>query len=360
MYSGLARAVAVGASAAAVAIGAAACTSTVRPGTSALFTSPSGAIEPSPSGGAASSPGTTASPEPVADKERADHEALRLLSLAQLPPGAVELTAPPTALRGPAMGTSATSSFIDHTRYWRVPMPFAAAAAWIKAHPPEGLTAGGSESGSTHGVLDDVGYSYVEPDTDAWVEAQYEVAVVPDGTAASYLRTDGTDNWLDPVPQRVGGTGKRLSITVARGCPASDSGYGGVTNAGRELDSALLPSGQPTDGLICVYDGMNGKPFSLIASKPLDGAAAGQLAMTVSRISLSHLDDVTVNCPMDDGAAAVLVFSYPGRTDVDLWYARNGCQSLGNGEIYGSPGDALYSAVQSAVPALGSPPPHTP
>lgn len=62
---------------------------------------------------------------------------------------------------------------------------------------------------------------------------------------------------------------------------------------------------------------------------------------------------------MDDGAAAIVVFSYPGRADVDLWYARNGCQSLANGHISAAPDDAFYRAVQSAVPALGSPLPQT-
>lgn len=282
-----------------------------------------------------------------------------MLSLAKVPPGAVELTAAPSAWDGPVMGTSGTSSFIDHARYWRVSMSFTAVAAWLKAHPPTGLTSGGSESGSTHGVTDSVGYSYSGPDSDAWVEAQYEIGVVSDGPAASEIRADGVADWLDPVPQRDSASGNRLRVTIAGGCPTSDSGYHGVDNAGSDLDSALLPDAQPTAGLICLYDGLNGNQFGLVATKSLDGAAAAKLATEVSKIPLSHLDDVVMHCPMDDGAAAVLVFSYPGRADVDLWYGRNGCTFVANGHISTATNDAFYGAVQSMLPALGSPFPQT-
>jgi hypothetical protein len=248
---------------------------------------------------------------------------------------------------------------LDYARYWEVPMPFRATAAWMKAHPPAGLEASGSESGTTHGVLDNLGYSYSEPDTDAWVEAQYEVAVVPDGAAASYLRIDGTDNWLDPVPRRDEADGNRLHVRVGDGCPASDSGYGGVNNSGSGLAAELLPPGPPSAGLICVYDGANGKPFGLVATKPLDGEEAAALAAAVSKISLSHLDDAVTNCPLADGAAALVAFSYSGRADVDLWYARNGCQSLANGHIVATPDQGFIDDVNSLSPAAGSPIPGT-
>ncbi len=41
-------------------------------------------------------------------------------------------------------------------------------------------------------------------------------------------------------------------------------------------------------------------------------------------------------CPMDDGAAALLAFTYPGRPDVDLWVQLSGCTMVGNGYILGA------------------------
>jgi hypothetical protein len=42
---------------------------------------------------------------------------------------------------------------------------------------------------------------------------------------------------------------------------------------------------------------------------------------------------------MDDGSVTVLVFAYPRKPDVDLWFARTGCQQLSNGSILASAGD---------------------
>jgi hypothetical protein len=73
----------------------------------------------------------------------------------------------------------------------------------------------------------------------------------------------------------------------------------------------------------------------------------------VSSSPLSHLDNEVVHCPMDDASAAVLVFSYAGRADVDVWYARNGCQYVSNGYIAASTGDILNELANPA--ASGSP-----
>jgi hypothetical protein len=48
-------------------------------------------------------------------------------------------------------------------------------------------------------------------------------------------------------------------------------------------------------------------------------------------------------------------FSYPGRADVDVWYASNGCTYVANGHISTAANDAYSGAVQSVLPALGSP-----
>lgn len=63
-------------------------------------------------------------------------EARRLLALEPVPAGA---RAVPVTLPGPALGRPTTGPLIDLQRQWRLAMPFAQAAAWLKAHPPAGL-----------------------------------------------------------------------------------------------------------------------------------------------------------------------------------------------------------------------------
>lgn len=53
----------------------------------------------------------------------------------------------------------------------------------------------------------------------------------------------------------------------------------------------------------------------------------------MARMPLSHVDGGTVSCPMDDGSYAVLVLTYAGRPDVDLWIKLNGCGGVSNGYI---------------------------
>jgi hypothetical protein len=53
---------------------------------------------------------------------------------------------------------------------------------------------------------------------------------------------------------------------------------------------------------------------------------------------------------MADGSADLLVFSYSGRSDVGLFYLRNGCQTISNGRILASPDDAFVELMGSLLP----------
>lgn len=303
-----------------------------------------------------SPPSSTPSSAPTSDlaaraqsnKQKADDEARRLLNLAQIPPQATQLNAAPTTQPGPALGAPKISSLIDHARFYRVPMSFDDTVAWVKAHPPTGLTNGGSMSGSGHGAPRLAGFTYTVPDSQAWIQAQLEIGIATDGAHASDIRIDGVTQWLDPRPQRVSASGKRLSVTVAGGCPQSDKGYTNVENKGGELDEAMLPTQIPTGGLLCVYQGLNGTPFALTIQRQLDAAAAKKLSDAVAGLSLAHLDadNVPISCPFDDGSVAVLVFSYAGGPDVAIWYHSRGCQSVSNGHIVTKPDDAFQRVVR--------------
>jgi hypothetical protein len=197
------------------------------------------------------------------------------------------------------------------------------------------------------------GYSYQVPDSPGWTQAQLEVGVASASAGVSDIRADGVAEWFDPVPFEDNASGPRMRVTVAGRCAATDAGAVGVRNTGTDLSATLLPAAAPTGGLLCEYAGLNGKRFGLIKSTALDANAVARLASGVSSSSLSHLDNAVMHCPMDDASVTVLVFSYAGRADVDVWYARTGCQSVSNGYITGSPGDILNELVN---PAASGPP----
>jgi hypothetical protein len=293
----------------------------------ACASSPTAVRAPSPgvSQTSVGAPGTAA-----ANKQRAEVEASRLLALVQLPARATAIATPPPLLHKPMMSV-ATSSLVDQVRLWRVSMAFSATVAWIRAHPPAGL----SKEWQSMGSSEPSGIGYADHESAAWQQAQLQIAVVSVSDGGSAIRADAMVAWLDPRPLTDDATGTRLRVTIEGGCPATDRGYVGVTNPSTgDLAKSMLPAAAASAGLLCRYAGVNGKPsFALTAHQPLTRDAARQLAALVGRIPLDHLDDEARSCPMDDGSVTVLVISYPGRADVDLWYARTGCQTLSNGHI---------------------------
>ncbi len=183
------------------------------------------------------------------------------------------------------------------------------------------------------------------------------------GARTSVIRADGLVVWLDPRPLLDTAVGPRLRVTVGGSCPATDGGIVGVRNPGQpDLRGRLLPrSVEPTGGLVCRYDGMNGRPFMLRRQTRLTEAEARRLAAVVDALPLSHLDGGVAHCPAADGTAAVLALAYPGRPDVDLWADLNGCATVANGDILtaGNLSQAIDGVAQSGVspvvPAPGTP-----
>jgi hypothetical protein len=262
----------------------------------------------------------------------AEAETQRLVGLAKLPPGSAPLAKPPAALSGPTMGTPMDASLVMTTRIWRVPIAFDDAVSWIKAHAPAGLTSQGSSGGTGPGGAS-AGVAYSAPDGVAWTQAQLEIGATPSSGGGSIWRIDGLALWLDPTPVRVPHGGPRMALTVAGGCPASDSGFVDVAPASPPNDARLLPGGSPVSALICVYYGMNGKPSALKTSKALSAADAARLASLANAVSLAHTEGGVHSCPADDDSSTVLAFHYPSGADAGLWYHRTGCTSISNGTI---------------------------
>jgi hypothetical protein len=286
------------------------------------------------------------------NKIRAEAEAARLLAEVQLPAGAVKIATAPSALHDMQEGLSSTSALIDKARFWRVPLSIDAALAWIRAHPPAGLTLGGSLSETGPGV-ETRGIVFADRDTAAWQQAQLQIGLAPLGVGVSAIRADGVALWIDPRPMKDAAMGRRMRVTVTDGCPSMDPGIVGVSNPGADLGEELVPAGSPIGGLLCRYVGPNGTPFALIAHRRLSADAARHIATLARRISLDHIDDQAPStCPGDDGSATVIVLSYRGRADVDLWLHRRGCPSLSNGHIETQIADGLDDFA-AAVAALG-------
>jgi hypothetical protein len=283
----------------------------------------------------------TAGPTAAGNRKLARQEAERLLALVPVPAGAALLSSVPASV--PAASMPDVTSLVDQARAWRLALPEAQAAAWLRAHRPSRLPLVLSGSGTGTGGITDTEYGYAGPRSPAWQSAELDVEVVaaPDGT--SVMRADGTVIWLDPVPLRDTSTGPRIQVTVARGCPGSDAPYTGVprhriyeygvANHGADLGRRLLPAAAPTAGLECRYYGLNGPAFRLHSATRLDAAQARRLAATMTALPLSHSDGGVAFCPFDDGTAEVVALSYPHRADVDLWVKLNGCAFVSKGYI---------------------------
>ena len=285
--------------------------------------------------GAPATPRTGQAATAAGNRAAAQAEAAWLLSLARVPPGAVRLTGPARSLPGAPLAKPAVASLVDQAAAWQVRLPFAAVRAWLPAHPPRGLLSAGSASGGNArtGQASMAGTSYHGPASPAWKSAFLEISVVPAGPDASLIRVDAVIVWLDPRPLSSGPGAHPVRVTVAGGCPPTDRGVTGVTNPGAGLTRRLLPPGQPTAGLRCRYDGLNGHPWRLVAAQRLTTPAARQAATSMAHRPLSHTDGGSVNCPEDDGSAQVLALAYRGRPDIDLWIKLNGCGGVSNGHI---------------------------
>jgi hypothetical protein len=147
----------------------------------------------------------------------------------------------------------------------------------------------------------------------------------------------------------------KLRVDVAAGCPASVAAYHDVVNT--FPGPPLVPAG-PKAGLVCRYGPSTTKPgpARLERVTRLDQAQANALDSAVRRLSLAPPTG-TMNCPADFGVIAIIGLSFPGRTDVGLWYNASGCQTLDNGRIgsFAGGNPSFYNGFLSAIDRLSPP-----
>ncbi|MEO6500385.1 MAG: hypothetical protein ABIQ09_00560 [Jatrophihabitantaceae bacterium] len=271
-----------------------------------------------------------------AGRTQAEGDARKLLALAEVPPGSVELTTAPAALSDPALGSTDSSTNVDLAKYWRVPLSLPALEAYVKQHPPAGLSQWGSRGRSSGGPATTLGFGWSggggsSPDG----QLHIGLGSIGDDSAAgkaSYLRVDALTTWLDPHPIPDRATGTRMRIEAGDRCPAENKGMVGVRNEGTDLDHALAPADKPNAGLLCSYTGLNGEAFALSLERVLAAADAGRIAEAAHRTALSHYD-ASRSCGMDDGSVTVLVLQYPNRPAVNLWLPSTSCHGTSNGHI---------------------------
>jgi hypothetical protein len=271
------------------------------------------------------------------------------MALVRVPPGAVRLATPPAQLSMPFARPSVVSQ-VDRAAYWRVPMRFAAVLGWLRAHPPVGLSHNGRSSGGLGGRF--AGDSYAAQDVRGVTGQQLQLEVATVDATTTVMRADALAIWLDPVPARDVADGRRLRVTVAGGCPASDLGIVGVRSFGADLARQLLPPERPLRALACSYSGLNEHPrLHLIVERRLDARTAWRVATAIRQVDLTHEDVGWTSCPADDATATVLAFSYQGRPDVDIWYSPGGCTDIANGIIRAN----LWPLREAIAAAAGLP-----
>jgi hypothetical protein len=277
---------------------------------------------------------------------QAQREARLLLAEVPVPPGSTQRSErPPAALEAPIMGAPATAHLVDQWRLWTVPMPMARTLRWLSKHPPAGLSWTASSSGSGPGGPS-AGYSWSAPDQRAYRQAEAEAGVTPDGADLSILRTDGVDIWVSATPATEARSGPRLRVTAANGCPAQLGSATDVSNPDPQLRGRLVPSGQPTGGILCRYQ------RTLIASIPLDLAQARRLAAAAAAIQLGSSGTEMTSCPAGFFFYIIIALRYPGRPDADLWYYPSGCQYVDNGYVSASEvgNPSFYTGFVPTVP----------
>ena len=259
----------------------------------------------------------------------AQAETRRLIGLVRLPRSRARLPHVPKTLSGPGMGVPVGASVVDTFRLWRVQLPFNQARAWMRAHPPAGLIAQGQSSSQARGVVTSVGFSFSDPDTAAWINAELDITLAWVGSDVSDWRIDGQAEWLDPAPLRDTASGRRIHLTLAGGCPRNLDHATDVTNLGvAALDRTLLPAARPEAALVCSYADPFGAQRALAPRRTLDAAVAGRVADDVRAISVSHVRGGVTNCPAMTDAVTIIALRYRSVGTVDLWWSPTGCASI--------------------------------
>jgi hypothetical protein len=149
--------------------------------------------------------------------------------------------------------------------------------------------------------------------------------------------------------------GQTITVSVRKGCPNTLGDTKDVATQPEIPGDRLLPTGQPSAGLICEYTASpRGETTMLLHRVQLDAAKARALAVAVGLVSLKPATGA-FNCPDDlFGTVTVIAFDYSASIGADLWYTTSGCRTLDNGHVSAFEGanPSFYSGFESAFNSL--------
>lgn len=149
-------------------------------------------------------------------------------------------------------------------------------------------------------------------------------------------------------------------MLVGEGCPRT---LGQAEDVGKQPgipSDRLLPTGQPSAGLICEYMASpSGQATALLHEVRLDSTNAQRLANAIVHVSLRPATG-SFHCPANFfGSDTVIAFTYTPTLSADLWYRTSGCRTLDNGDVSAFEGanPSFYTGFanifNSLVPAPG-------
>jgi hypothetical protein len=262
----------------------------------------------------------------VGNRAAALSEAAHLVTLVSVPGDAVPV---PHALglfvRNPAELAVASQPRAEVVHYWRVPRSSGSVYLWLSGHPPRGLQVAqpASSGPGIEGEEYDATVPHPPQTNPSYVmlpDAAVVVEVEPLGPRSSEVRAAAESAWFNPSPMADNSKGRRLRMSVTRGCPADDRGVVGVSNPGAGLPTSLLPPGRrPSRALLCLF----GWDSRLLRHIVVPGAVASRLAAALSSapIAQTEISLVGYGCPAQFAPVpeAAVLFAYPGSADVATW-----------------------------------------
>lgn len=194
--------------------------------------------------------------------------------------------------------------------------------------------------------------TYFVPASPAYYTAELDLSIVRNGAGTAFRAGASVGAW-DPTPLPDSAHGKRLRVLPSSGCPKTNEGAVGVTNPQFHLTTSLIPTAVPSRGLICWYKappfrfGTPPRPYSLVASQPLNSSQVRNIASTMVAFPIGRPDyPYSTNCPAALFENAIIALEYPGGKVADVFWADSGCQTMANGYI-----------LQGNIPGLDITPP---
>lgn len=155
-----------------------------------------------------------ATPQALGAAAKAAHDPELMLQRFRPPPGSMRLAAEPHAGKG-LLGNTIGALGVDEHRFWRVPLPYRAALAFAKAHPPRGshltsslLVGRVSFTGPNHEL------TWAFPPLGRQISLRtLSVTLVRAGSRSTAIRVDAHDIWkVKPPNERVPAGVREITI----------------------------------------------------------------------------------------------------------------------------------------------------